>query len=86
MVTSKEAEGFAPADRAGSLAGWDALMGVALAEARAAGVAGDVPVGAVVAGPDGSVLGVGRNRREADGDPTAHAEVSAAAPHSSTRR
>ncbi|SEE90009.1 tRNA-adenosine deaminase [Ruania alba] len=50
-------------------------MGLALEEARAAGGAGDVPVGAVVLSPDGHVIGVGRNRREADGDPTAHAEV-----------
>lgn len=36
---------------------------------------GDVPVGAVVFAPDGRELGWGTNRREADGDPTAHAEV-----------
>nr|PZM96679.1 MAG: tRNA-specific adenosine deaminase [Actinomycetota bacterium] len=35
----------------------------------------DVPVGAVVLGPDGEVAGVGHNRREADADPVAHAEV-----------
>ncbi|UFU03718.1 nucleoside deaminase [Ruania suaedae] len=50
-------------------------MGLALEEARTAGEAGDVPVGAVVLSPEGRVLGVGRNRREADGDPTAHAEI-----------
>ncbi|MGC5628142.1 tRNA adenosine(34) deaminase TadA [Georgenia sp. Z1344] len=50
-------------------------MARALELARAAGAAGDVPVGAVVLGPDGSVLGEGANRREADADPTAHAEV-----------
>ena len=38
---------------------------------------GDVPVGCVVAAPDGTVIGRGRNRREADGDATAHAEVEA---------
>ena len=38
---------------------------------------GDVPVGAVVLGPDGAVLGEGRNRREELGDPTAHAETEA---------
>ena len=38
---------------------------------------GDVPVGAVVLGPDGAVLGEGRNRREQTGDATAHAEVDA---------
>ncbi len=35
----------------------------------------DVPVGAVVYGPEGQELGTGHNRREATGDPTAHAEV-----------
>ena len=48
-------------------------MRAALAEARLCSV--DVPVGAVVVGADGSVLGVGHNAREATGDPTAHAEI-----------
>jgi tRNA(adenine34) deaminase len=43
--------------------------------ALAAGAGPDVPVGAVVLGPDGALAGEGRNRREADGDPTAHAEI-----------
>lgn len=50
-------------------------MGLALEEARAAGAAGDVPVGSVVVGRNGTLLSRGRNRREADGDPTAHAEI-----------
>lgn len=50
-------------------------MGLALAEARAALATGDVPIGAVVIGPDGTVVATGRNEREASGDPTAHAEV-----------
>jgi len=50
-------------------------MGLALEEARAALATGDVPIGAVVIGPDGSVIATGRNEREASGDPTAHAEV-----------
>ncbi|SNS66145.1 tRNA(adenine34) deaminase [Micrococcales bacterium KH10] len=36
---------------------------------------GDVPVGALVVAPDGTVLGRGWNQRESDHDPTAHAEV-----------
>jgi tRNA(adenine34) deaminase len=49
-------------------------MRLALEEAREAGAVGDVPVGAVIV-LEGSVIGRGRNRRESDGDPTAHAEV-----------
>ncbi len=37
--------------------------------------AGDVPVAALVYSPSGEVIGRGVNRREADGDPTAHAEM-----------
>jgi tRNA(adenine34) deaminase len=54
---------------------YDAWMGLALAEARRALATEDVPIGAVVIGPDGAVLGSGRNQREELGDPTAHAEV-----------
>lgn len=50
-------------------------MRLALAEAGAATATGDVPVGAVVLGPDGEVLARGRNVREAEGDPTGHAEL-----------
>ncbi|WP_341721445.1 nucleoside deaminase [Micromonospora sp. FIMYZ51] len=39
------------------------------------GDADDVPVGAVLYGPDGTELAIGRNERELTGDPTAHAEV-----------
>jgi tRNA(adenine34) deaminase len=51
------------------------LMAQALAEAALAVEHGDVPVGAVVVDGEGRVVGRGRNRREVDGDPTAHAEV-----------
>lgn len=54
---------------------WAPAMRSALEEARAAQETGDVPVGAVVVDADGKILGRGRNRREADQDPTAHAEV-----------
>lgn len=50
-------------------------MRAALAEARAALATGDVPIGAVVLDADGQVVGRGRNVREADADPTGHAEV-----------
>jgi tRNA(adenine34) deaminase len=50
-------------------------MRAALAEARAAGDSGDVPVGAAILDASGTVIARGRNRREADGDPTAHAEI-----------
>ncbi|MGH8969504.1 MAG: nucleoside deaminase, partial [Actinomycetes bacterium] len=50
-------------------------MRLALDEARRALPAGDVPVGAVVVSAAGEVVGRGHNAREADRDPTAHAEA-----------
>ncbi len=50
-------------------------MLAALAEARLALETDDVPVGAVVVDAAGAVIGRGRNVREAEGDPTGHAEV-----------
>ena len=50
-------------------------MGRALELATGAAGSGDVPVGAVVVSPAGEVIGEGCNLREAEGDPTAHAEV-----------
>jgi tRNA(adenine34) deaminase len=47
----------------------------ALAEARAAAARGEVPVGAVVLGPDGKVIAAAGNRVEELADPTAHAEI-----------
>jgi tRNA(adenine34) deaminase len=49
-------------------------MAQALAEADAALAHGDVPIGALVV-HDGAAIGRGHNRREVDGDPTAHAEL-----------
>ena len=52
-----------------------AFMKLALDEADLAAQAGDVPVGCVVVDELGNLLGTGRNRREVDKDPTAHAEL-----------
>jgi len=51
------------------------FLAIAFAEAEAAASIGEVPVGAVVVGPDGTVLGRAGNRVEAQNDPTAHAEI-----------
>ena len=56
-------------------ASFEPAMRVALAEAAAAVGTGDVPVGAVIMDAGGVVVAQGRNRREADADPTAHAEI-----------
>ena len=50
-------------------------MLAALAEAEAAGVRGEVPVGAVVVAADGAVLAIAGNRTRELADPTAHAEM-----------
>ena len=51
------------------------LMKLALAEARAAGSAGEVPVGAVLASAEVHILAWARNRTIEFSDPTAHAEI-----------
>ncbi len=51
------------------------LMREALRQAGSAQESADVPIGAVVARPDGAVIAGGRNCREAWSDPTAHAEI-----------
>ncbi len=50
-------------------------MGEALQEARLALAAGEVPVGAILVGEDGHILGRGRNQPISAQDPTAHAEI-----------
>ena len=50
-------------------------MEIALEEARLAGARGEVPVGAVVLGPDGALLARDGNRTEAACDASAHAEL-----------
>jgi tRNA(adenine34) deaminase len=51
------------------------LMRLAIDVAHSATDAGDVPVGALVLNSDGIVIGKGFNEREANNDPTAHAEI-----------
>jgi tRNA(adenine34) deaminase len=58
-------------------ASFEPAMRAALVEAEAAVASGDVPVGAVVLDEAGTIIARGRNRREAAGDPTAHAELEA---------
>ena len=53
----------------------DQAIALALAEAQAAGARGEVPVGAVLTGPDGTVLAQDGNRIIELRDPTAHAEM-----------
>src|SRR5690625_3364298 len=50
-------------------------MDVALAQARGAATAGEVPVGAVIVTPEGEAIAAASNRCERDSDPTAHAEI-----------
>ena len=65
-------DSFEPAMRlalAEAVTGWEAAAG------QEAGSAEDVPVGAVILDEAGTVIARGRNRREIDHDPTAHAEM-----------
>ncbi|GGM06136.1 tRNA lysidine(34) synthetase TilS [Deinococcus aerophilus] len=69
-VGARETVGAAPGP-------WHTAMGEALTLARLSAQEGEVPVGAVVLGPDGAVVGRGRNTSRADGDMTRHAELAA---------
>jgi len=53
----------------------NAYMLLALECARSAAENGEVPIGAIICGPEGCVIATGRNRTIGDTDPTAHAEV-----------
>lgn len=57
------------------MTGFISHMQTALDQARAAAEAGEVPVGAVIVDPDGTVLAQARNRMRELKDPTAHAEM-----------
>jgi tRNA(adenine34) deaminase len=70
--------GPGPPGTASGVSGASAAPAVSAARAVSADSgddAVDVPVGAVVYGPDGRELATGRNERERSGDPTAHAEI-----------
>lgn len=68
-----------PAEKSGEAcnasAGDKYWLQAALDEAMAAEQAGEVPVGAILLGPDGQKIAAGQNRVIRDADPTAHAEV-----------
>lgn len=55
----------------------EAMLEIAVQEARAGAAEGGVPVGGALFGPDGALLGRGRNRRVQDDDPSVHGETSA---------
>ncbi|AXE37622.1 tRNA-specific adenosine deaminase [Acidipropionibacterium virtanenii] len=59
----------------GPMSAWLVAMSRALELGDETAARGDVPVGAVLLAPDGSVLAEAANERERTGDPTAHAEV-----------
>ena len=54
---------------------WDPAMRLALDQARLAAARGDVPVGALLLDPGGTVVSAAGNERELAQDPTAHAEL-----------
>ncbi len=70
----------------GYLTSFEPAMTQALAEAAAAAAAREVPVGAVVLDAGAQIIGRGRNQREAEADPTAHAEIVALRAAASVRR
>lgn len=78
MTSADNDSGQANGSPPGYVTAYEPGMRLALGLARelaAAGPGADVPVGAVVLGPDGEVVGRGRNQCLAATDPTAHAEI-----------
>jgi creatinine deaminase len=53
------------------------MLAVAIAEAKAGLAEGGIPIGGALFGPDGALLGSGRNRRVQDGDAAMHGETNA---------
>ena len=62
-------------DNAASVTSDEHYVSLAVAEARAAEAAGEVPVGAIIIAPDGEIIGRGNNQVLRTSDPTAHAEI-----------
>lgn len=58
-------------------ADWEAMLAVALAEARAGLAEGGIPIGAALFDGQGRLLGRGHNRRVQEGDPSVHGETDA---------
>ena len=56
---------------------YEAMLAVALAEARQGLKEGGIPVGAAIFDSDGRLLGAGHNRRVQNGDPSIHGETDA---------
>ena len=54
---------------------YEEWMHLALGQAHIAGEHGDVPVGAILVNAEGDIVAAAHNRREVDGDATAHAEM-----------
>ena len=56
---------------------YEAMLGVAIEEARIGRSEGGIPIGAALFRQDGMLLGQGHNRRVQDGDPSVHGETDA---------
>jgi tRNA(adenine34) deaminase len=54
---------------------YQSLMQQAISHAQEVKSSGDVPVGALIVNEAGEILSLGKNEREKDNDPTAHAEI-----------
>src|SRR5579863_60749 len=55
--------------------GDEVWLRAALEQAEEAQASGEVPIGAVILGPNGAIVARGQNRVIRDHDPTAHAEI-----------
>jgi tRNA(adenine34) deaminase len=75
MSPTGSGSGTSSTRSSGDCVTYEPEMQQALDLAASALLDGDVPVGAIVVDSLGDVIGVGRNTRERDGDPTGHAEI-----------